>query len=349
MTDCATLLVADALGIFAQHGLQVALCREAGWATVREKMLNAELDAAHAPASMVFEMTYGLGVMPVPSHTGLVMALNGNAVTLSNELWELGVRDAPSLKRIIDQHRGKRTFTFAGVLNYSSQHYLMRKWLRSGGIDPDRDVNIAIVPPPLVASCLQNGHLDGFCVAEPWSSLSLLNEQGWCAALTSELDPKHVEKVFMVRSDFDHDREEEHLRLIASLIEAARYCDEPENRREVATILSHERYLDVPRSVLEPALVGPFYMGKDRHAPADDAIIFHREDAGRPTVAKGQWVLDEIRAHGLAKAGAALRLSNIPTVFREDLFDKALSHLKRNQLPTTESRPGKEAAALTLP
>lgn len=326
MTDCATLLVADALGLFERHGLQVRLCREAGWATVREKMLNCELNAAHAPASMVFEMTCGLGVVPVPSQTGLVMALNGNAITISNELYEMGVRDAKSLKSVVERYRGKRKFTFAGVLNFSSQHYLMRKWLRSGGIDPDNDVNIAIVPPPLVSSSLKKGYLDGFCVAEPWSSLSLLKQEGWCTTLTADFDPLHVEKVFMVRTDFDVERHEEHVLLVAALIEAAMFCDEPSNRGEVAAILSREPYLDIPLEVLKPALVGPFYRGHGVETAADNAIIFHRNDAGRPTPEKAQWVIDEIIAHDLGPKKTMSDSAMISQLYREDIFEEALRH-----------------------
>jgi ABC-type nitrate/sulfonate/bicarbonate transport system substrate-binding protein len=324
-TDCAPLVAAHELGLFARHGLRVQLRREAGWATVREKMLHGELDASQAPASMVFELSWGLGVVPVPTLTGLVTAHNGNAITLSNELWDLGARDAYSLRRIVDRLRGQRRFTFAGVLHYSSQHYLMRKWLRSGGIRPEIDVDITFLPPPQVHTCLREGHIDGYCVAEPWSSVGLLRGIGWCVTLTADFDPMHPEKVFMVRESFERDRHDEHVRLLAALIEAGRYCDEPRNRREVAAMLAQPDYIDVPRDVLENALVGPFRMGMDHECDAAAAIVFQRDDAGRPTEAKARWVLNEIGAHGLGRGLPNLTAGEIGEHFREDLYDAALA------------------------
>ncbi len=324
LTDCAPLIAAHELGIFARHGLHVQLRREPGWATVREKMLHDELDASQAPASMIFELSWGLGVVPVATLTGLVTAHNGNAITLSNELWDLGVRDAYSLRLLVDRLRGQRRFTFAGVLHYSSQHYLMRKWLRSGGIRPEVDVDITLLPPPQVHTCLREGHIDGYCVAEPWSSVGLLRGIGWCATLTADFDPMHPEKVFMVCARFERERHEEHVRLIAALIEAARYCDDPANRADLVALLAQPHYIGVPREVLENALIGPFRMGMECQCDASRAIVFQRNDANRPTEEKARWVLNEITAHGLGRGLPELTSAEIREHYREDLYAEAL-------------------------
>lgn len=324
LTDCAPLVMAQELGLFERHGLDVRLSREVGWATVREKMLHGELDAAHAPASMVVEMTCGLGVVPVPSLTGLVMAHNSNAITLSNELYDLGAHDPASLKSVVDSHRGTRRFTFAGVLKYSSQHYLMRRWLQSGGIDPDRDVDIAIVPPPLVSDCLEKGFIDGYCVAEPWSSFGLLRGIGRGVALSANLDPKHPEKIFMVLSEFEHDHPDEHRRLLAALIEAGRWCDQPANRSGLATLLAAPHYLGVPVNALKNALVGPYHLGPDRSIPATEAILFHHHGLDRPGPEKAAWILREIYQHGLGQDLSQLSAADVARLFRADIYDQAL-------------------------
>lgn len=336
LTDCAPLVVAHEMGLFVRRGLDVRLSREAGWSTVREKMLHGELDAAHAPASMVFEISHGLDVAPVPCLTGLVLAHNGNAIAVSNELHDLGVTDASLLGQVVAHYRGRRRFTFAGVLKYSSQHYLMRRWLRSGGIDPDRDVDIAIVPPPLVAECMAQGHLDGYCVAEPWASVGLLRGTCRCLALSADFDPMHPEKVFMVRNDFELDRHEEHVLLISALIEAARWCDKPANRPALATLLASRPYLGVPVEAARNALIGPYRMGGKQTADAAQAIVFGREDAGRPSEAKARWVIQEIRAHGLGQALPQMTQERVAALFREDLYEEALAlmpPLKTNGRP----------------
>lgn len=321
MTDCAPLVVAQELDLFKKYGLSVDLRREPGWATIREKMYHRELDAAQAPASMVFELSWGLGGMFCECITAFVTALNGNAITLSNELWEMGVRGGDSLREVIRSEQHRR-FTFAGVLRYSSQNYLMRHWLKAHGIEPNVDVDIAIVAPPQVHDCLKHGYLDGYCVAEPWSSIGLLQGVGWCATLTSDFATKHLEKVFMVTKAFHDEDPDRHVALLMALREAAMMCDDPDWRAELARILSKDAYVGVNEDVLMNALGGSFKMGKDRSVPADDAILFYREDANRPSVGKAEWVLNEISLHDLEKSAKSHSRIDIEQCYREDIYDR---------------------------
>jgi ABC-type nitrate/sulfonate/bicarbonate transport system substrate-binding protein len=324
MTDCAPLVIAQELGYFSKHGLDVELCREPGWATIREKIYHRELDAAQAPGSMVFELSWGYGGMYCQCITAFVTALNGNAITLSNELWEMGVRDGKTLRQVIQDNPSRR-FTFAGVLKYSSQNYLMRHWLMSHGIDPDRDVDMVIVAPPQVHDCLKHGYLDGYCVAEPWSSIGLLQGIGWCTTLSSDFSPMHLEKVFMVTEAFHNEDPDRHISLLLALSEAARYCDAPENRSELSQILSAEQFVGVSAKTLNNALVGPFQMGMGRSTPADQAIVFYDNDANRPTAAKARWVLDEIGLHQLQPAARDFSTNDIQKCFREDIYESVLA------------------------
>lgn len=320
--DCAILIAAQELGLFRKHGLSVRLTREVGWATIREKLLHEELDAAAAHASMLFSIYCGLGVVRRSCLTGMLLGFNGSAITLSNELWDLGVRDAASLGRVIRENPSNRPFTFGVVLELSSQNYNLRKWLRSGGIDPDRDVRVAVVPSAIVYECYRAGHLDGYCVAEPWNSAAALSGNGWVAATTSEIEPQHPEKVLLVLQEFAEKREEEHLRMIAALIEAGRYCDVPENRPELARMLAQPAYFDVNRELLTNALVGPYQTGHgDRRV--DDFVIYDTLKAGVPTRAKGKWVFDLVRTLGGEQSSKVLRSEMIAKVFREDIFQQA--------------------------
>ena len=325
MTDCAPLVMAQELGLFEKYGLSVQLCREPGWATIREKISHGELDAAQAPASMVMELSFGYGSPVTPCITAFVTAHNGNAITLSNELWELGVRDGESLAKLIHDNPNRK-FTFAGVLRYSSQNYLLRHWLLSHGIKPGKDVKMAIVAPPQVHDCLKGGYLDGYCVAEPWSSVGLLKDVGWCTTLTSDFSPMHPEKVFMVTEAFHEADPDRHLALLQALTDAAIYCDQPENRAELATILARPEYVDVPVEALNNALVGPFQMGMNREVSSEDAIVFHRYEANRPSLQKAKWVLDEMFLHKLQGQQTMPTRSEILSCFREDIFEQLLSH-----------------------
>jgi ABC-type nitrate/sulfonate/bicarbonate transport system substrate-binding protein len=348
--DCAILIAAQELGLFRQHGLDVRLSREVGWATIREKLLHEELDAAAAHASMLFSIYCGLGVVRRPCLTGMLLGFNGSAITLSNELWDLGVRDAASLGRVVRERNGSRQLTFGVVLELSSQNFNLRKWLRSGGIDPDKDVRVAVVPSAIVYDCYRAGHLDGYCVAEPWNSAAALSNSGWVAATTSEIEPQHPEKVLLVLQDFAEKREEEHLRMIAALIEAGRYCDQPENRRELARMLAQPAYFDVSRELLTNALVGPFESGRGRRV-VNDFVIYDTLKSGVPTRVKGRWVFDLVRSLGGEKSQAVLRPEMIAKVFREDIFQRATALCGKYPPPGPPflESPGAPDAAPLLP
>ncbi|HEY2081844.1 MAG TPA: CmpA/NrtA family ABC transporter substrate-binding protein, partial [Verrucomicrobiae bacterium] len=320
--DCAVMVAAQELGLFGKYGLAVRLRREVGWATIREKLLHEELDAAAAHASMLFSIYCGIGVVRRSCLTGMLLGYNGSAITLSKELWDLGVRDAASLGEAIRRHKGKRAFTFGVVLELSSQNFNLRKWLRAGGIDPDRDVRTVVIPSALVYETFRAGHLDGYCVAEPWNSAAALDGTGWIAATTSEIEPDHPEKVLLVLRDFAERRQEEHLRMIAALIEASRFCDEPESRPELARMLSPPQYFDVDRALLANALVGPFESGQGRRS-VKDFVIYDSRRAGAPTRARGKWVFDLVQKIGGNESNPALRSEIISKIFREDIFRKA--------------------------
>jgi ABC-type nitrate/sulfonate/bicarbonate transport system substrate-binding protein len=329
--DCAVVIAAQELGLFRDYGLSVRLRREVGWATIREKLLHEELDAAAAHASMLFSIYCGIGVVRRSCLTGLLLGFNGSAITLSKDLWNMGARDAASLGKIIQEHKGKRTFTFGVVLELSSQNFNLRKWLRSGGVDPDRDVRVAVIPSALVYDTFRAGHLDGYCVAEPWNSAAALNGAGWVPSTTSEIEPNHPEKVLLVLQDFAEKREEEHLRMIAALIEASRFCDVPENRAELVRMLARTEYFDISRSMLANALVGPFESGLGRRV-VKDFVIYDALKTGAPSRVKGKWVFDLVQTIGGNGSIPALRSEIIPKIFREDIFRQALELSKSPEL-----------------
>ena len=325
LTDCAPLVMAQELGLFQKFGLRVVLSRELGWATVRDKIIHRELDAAHAVAGMPFAATLGLGSIPCDCLTGLVLNLHGNAITLSNELWNRGVRDGASLRAEIQKERGRKTFTFGVVYPFSSHHFLLRAWLARAGIAPDRDVRMVVVPPPQMVANLKAGHLDGFCVGEPWNSVAVQSRAGWCMAASAELDHGHPEKVLMARRDFSEKRNEEHLALIAALLEACRFCDAPENHDAVAATLARREYVGATESALRRGLSGELDFGHDLRRTVPDFTVFHRDDANEPCGRKAAWVIQHLRESGLHPDAGTLNFALGRKVFRQDLFEKALA------------------------
>jgi ABC-type nitrate/sulfonate/bicarbonate transport system substrate-binding protein len=328
LSDCAPLVMAHELGLFKKHGLNVALSRELGWATIRDKIIHGELEAAHAVAGMPVAATLGLGSIPCDCLTALVLNLHGNAITLSNELWEKGVRDGATLREEITRSRREKTFVFGVVYPFSSHNFLLRDWLTGAGINPDRDVRIVVVPPPQMAANLKAGNLDGFCVGEPWNSVAVQSHVGWCVATSAELAPGHPEKVLMVRRDFARKRDEEHLALVAALLEACEFCDAPDHREQIIATLAQPAYVNVPAAALRRGFSAEFDFGHGevRHVPNFD--VFHRHNANEPSGDKAAWILQRLRASGLCKDVSVLNSELGRRIFRTDLFAQvvALSH-----------------------
>jgi ABC-type nitrate/sulfonate/bicarbonate transport system substrate-binding protein len=323
LADCAPLVMAQELGLFRKYELHVALHRELGWATVRDKVIHGELDAAHALAAMPVAATLGLGSIKCDCLTALVLNLHGNAITLSNDLWRAGVREGASLRVEVNRLRHQKTLTFGVVSQFSSHHFLLRQWLMAAGIYPERDVRIVIVPPPQMVANLKARHLDGFCVGEPWNSVAVQSRAGWCVTTSAELAPGHPEKVLMVRREFAENNAEQHIALVAALLKACEFCDAPENREELVSVLSRPEYVNASPAALLRGFSGKFDFGENHMRTVRDFSVFHRDNANEPSGDKAAWVLQLIRASGQYPEPSALNFAFGRKIFRTDIFEKA--------------------------
>jgi NitT/TauT family transport system ATP-binding protein len=310
--------VARELGLFSKHGLEVTLTRELGWASIREKLLYQDLDAAQAPAPMLFRMIYGLDGKPCNVFTSYYLNAGGNAVTLSAALRRMGVRSAADLKRLVRSKHPERLI-FAVVSLYSCHYFLLRRWLLSGGIDPEKEVLIAVLPPDQMLSSLQNGHIEGFCSGEPWNSAAVQAGAGWCPSTSVSLAPAHPEKILLTRSAFAERWPDEHAALLRSVDEACQWCEDPANRPSLVDLLGSCRWFRDSRAALRPALLGPFDCGDGNRVAAADLLRFHGPAINAPTEEKSNWLLAQMRHAKLLTAEHAPQ-----GAFRPDLLEEAL-------------------------
>jgi ABC-type nitrate/sulfonate/bicarbonate transport system substrate-binding protein len=342
LCDSAPLIIAKELGLFADHGLKVKLSREVGWATIRDKIFFGELDAAHALAPMVFAARLGLKGPPTECVAALVLNLHGNAITLSRSLAD-AARIAGGLGAFVAGRRGQLVFGIPFLL--SSHHFLLRSWLKSLGLDPDGVAQFVVVPPPQMPMNLKAGHLDGYCVGEPWNSIAVLANCGVITATSAEIAPLHPEKVLMVPRDFADSRKEEHKQLVAALVKACRFCDLPENRGQVIEILSQKQYLDAPVEALRPGLTGKLDRGDGHFEQSDDFTIFARNNTNEPSADKAAWILEGLRSANLCKAPKALNRRLEQEAFSAQTFDEAL-RLSETQHDDENKRALQAAPAL---
>jgi len=320
VNDCAPLILAHESGLFEKYGLKVELQREQSWKGIHDKVIAGQLDAAHAPGTLPFLARLGLTSEPCNCVTGLVLSLQGNAITISNELVKRGVHDAASLRDVIRRDAGKRTYTFGVVLPFSSQHFLLCQWLQSAKINPYAEVRIVTASPSEMFPLLSLGYLDGYCAGEPWTSVAEHAGLGHCVATSATLAPLHPEKVLMVREDFAEKQADEHERLIAALIEASEICDQPDNRSDLCRLLARPEYVDAPVECLQPGLIGPFGTHDTGLFSLHGLHVFNRCRANAPTAARASWIIKHFHNYLRWR----VRPAGMDKIFRPDIFRRAL-------------------------
>jgi len=341
LTDCAAFVVALECGFFLENGLDVDLSMESSWATIRDKVSVGELDAAQMLAGMPIAASLGLAGVPTPMLTALSLDLNGNGITVSRALYlemraRSGVadgdrlpRDAAALRQVVAARaeRGLPKLTFGVVYPVASHNYELRYWMAAAGIDPDRDVNIVVVPPPHMVRHLEAGRIDGYCVGEPWNSLAIRRGIG-CTVITNfELWNNNPEKVLGVTEDWARQHPATHAALIRSLVAACAWMDEPRNRDQVAEILSRPEYLGLDVDLVRMPLTGRVRLTPDGE-PVDipDFNVFHRYAANFPWRSHAVWFLTQMLRWG--QITDPLDLGEVSRrVYRTDLYRDAVAGL----------------------
>jgi nitrate/nitrite transport system substrate-binding protein len=331
LVDCAPLAIAHAGGFFARYGLDVELSREPSWANIRDKVFIGALDGAHMLAAMPLSASLGLGGLPpVPMIVPAVLNLNGNAITVSSALWEqmaqasdqAALAPGRALRIVVERRRamGAPPLVFAVVFAYSSHNYLLRFWLGQAGIDPDRDVRIVFVPPPLMPANLSARHIDGFCVGEPWNQRIVDLRAGRIVASTAEIWSNHPEKVFAVAQSWADQNPNALRAVVAAIVEAARWMDEPGNRAEAARVLAGPAYVNAPEEIVAAAMTGrPRFDGDGPALSRPDYIVFHRYAANFPWRSQAAWTLGQMRRWGQLPDAVDID-ALVARVYRPDIY-----------------------------
>lgn len=321
LSDCAPIAVAQETGIFDRYGLNIVLSRELGWASVRDKIFYGDLDAAQSIAGIAFALSMGFNELRCEIAVPLILNLHGNAITLSNDIKPSDIGNGEGLQAFITNSWKKdRPFTLAATHRFSSHHILLYQWLRRHGLSCPADVEIIFLPPPLMPRHLKAGHIDGYCVGEPWNSESILAGTGWSPATSSDLSHGHPEKVLLISGRFLQESKDESIALIAALLEACKLCQEPSFRNDLISILALKDYTGASEEVLRNSLGNHFNTGVGS-ANASAFHIFHGDSVNRPTVDKASWILAGLRSIGTLPD---ITCGSLTRIYREDLFHSAM-------------------------
>lgn len=301
LTDCAPLVIAKEKGLFQKYGLeQVNLVREPSWKAIADGISTERLDAAQMVAGMPLALTLGIGgKAPMPMVTALVMSRNGNAITLSRKFYDRGVRNIEGFKAELELTKDK-VHTLAAVHPASMHNLMLRHWLAMGGIDPDRDVSIVMIPPTQMVSALKAGTIDGYCVGEPWNTRAVQEELGFVIATDLDIWAGHLEKVLGVREDWAEQYPATHLALVKALLEACEYCDDFRNREELVQLLAQPEYVGANPDYIRPGLVSPYSRGMGEEP---ESLLrynqFYVDQTNCPYRTEGLWIMTQLARWGI--------------------------------------------------
>lgn len=304
LTDAAPLLVAEELGFFARHGVAIRLSQTAGWAALRDRVAFGGFDGAQMLSPLPIALRIGLGGVQRDTVVGATLGLNGNVLTLSKPLaMELAdgkplyPMPAEMLAGAITRRRaqGRPDLVIAVVFPFSSHNYLLRRWLASGGIDPETDLRLVVVPPSEMPTRMADGDIDGFCVGEPWGSRAVDLDVGRIVLATADIWPDHPEKVLVFPADLVARDRPLVVAGVAAVIEAGRWIAAPGNLPATVDILCRRALPSIPREIVSLALEGRFLAGSGE-TPTKTAPLRVSQDVTYPDPAHGRRWLAEMRA-----------------------------------------------------
>ncbi|NJR38763.1 MAG: ABC transporter substrate-binding protein [Leptolyngbyaceae cyanobacterium CSU_1_4] len=349
LTDCAPLVIAKEKGLFAKYGMtDVSVEKQTSWAVTRDNLeLGARgggIDGAHILTPMPYLMTTGKitkGNNPVPMSILARLNTDGQGISLSNDYKDLKVgTDSSVLKARIDAAKAAGSQFKCAVTFPGGTHDLwMRYWLAAGGIDPEKDVDIVVIPPPQMVANMETKSMDAFCVGEPWNGRLVSKQLGFSALTTGEMWKAHPEKAFTMRADWVEQNPKAAKALTMAIQEAQIWCDEPGNKEEMCKIIAADKYIKAPaKDILERAK-GNFDFGNGRKLENSDLLMkFFKEDSSYPFKSHDAWFVSENIRWGSLPADTNVN-QLVDQVNREDIWKEAAKAIGQEAaIPKSTSR-----------
>lgn len=334
LNDAAVLVAARDMGFAEAEGLDLELVRTTSWATLRDRLVFGQVHAAQMLAPLAIAVTLGLSQQPAALAAPYKLNVNGNMLVMATNFAQ--ALDQSVAARLADPLGTAHDFAAAiglwrrkpiiGVVHRFSSHSMMlRYWLASAGIDPDRDVVLRVLPPSLTVEALRAGEIDGFIAGEPWGSAAVEEGLAETVAIGERIWQRGIEKILAFREAWLEDNAETVDRLLRALARAAVWCDNPANHSALAALLANPRYVDQPAELIGRALSGQI-VARSGEAPIahPDFMLFAREATFFPWRSQALWIYSQLvrwkmvehSPDNAAKAGA---------VFRPDIFRRALA------------------------
>jgi ABC-type nitrate/sulfonate/bicarbonate transport system substrate-binding protein len=350
LIDAAALITAVEKGFTGAEGLDVTLVREVSWSNVRDKLNIGLFDAAHLLAPVPIASSLGLGHIKVPIVVPLNLSLNGNAITVSPALDAAIMSEidgdrldpmatARALSRVVAARRrnGSEPLTFGMTFPFSTHNYQLRFWMAAGGVNPDEDVRLVVLPPPFMVGSIASGQVDGFCVGAPWNSIAVDRNVGRILHFGSDIVLRAAEKVLAARQHWAEKNPLALAGLVRAVFRAAEFVEAPHNRNEVAQILARAEYIGVDAEVILRTLEGRLKIATDGTIRESKRyMLLAKEDASMPDPVQAAWLYAQmVRWRQTAFSPEALKTAQ--DVFRPDLYAAAFGMQGQTHRDTTHS------------
>jgi nitrate/nitrite transport system substrate-binding protein len=328
LTDSAPLIIALEKGYFAKYGMKdVSVTKQTSWAVVRDNLaLGSEkggIDGSHILTPMPYIMSTAAN--PTPMYILGRLNTDGQGISIANDFADLKLAtDSSPLKaKVAERAAAGNKFKVAVTFPGGTHDLWMRYWLAAGGINPDADVDLVVVPPPQMVANMETKTMDAFCVGEPWNDRLITRKLGYSAVTTGELWKNHPEKSFTMRADWVDKHPKAAKALMAAIQEAQIWCDKDENKEEMCKIISADKYVKAPVADLIDRARGNFDMGNGRTLQNSDLLMkFWREDAAYPFKSHDTWFITENMRWGKFDANTDAK-ALVDKVNRSDIWQEA--------------------------
>ena len=330
LTDCASVVMAHELGYFRKYGLDVEVTKEASWASVRDKLMTGELQAAHCLFGMPFSVFNGIGG-PAGKELKIAMVLNNNgqAITLANDLSAAGYLNYKGVPAALAALAKKEEVSFAMTFPGGTHDMWLRYWLAASGVDQSK-VKIITIPPPQMVANMKVGNMDGFSVGEPWNGVAVKQKIGFTHIASQDIWKHHPEKALVCNPDFAATRRPELKLVMKAVLEASQWLDNMGNRSQAARVIGGPAYVNAPADVIDARLMGDYDLGiaPGKHQYKDDTMTYYRDgNVNFPRYAHGVWFMTQYVRFGYLKAlpdtlGVAKRL------IMQDLYKEVAREMK---------------------
>lgn len=365
LTDMAPLAIAKEKGFFEDEGLFVSVEAQSNWKNVLDRVIDGQLDGSHMLAGQPIAAGAGFG-RQAELVTPFSMDLNGNGITVSNDVWSKMKPNVPAdsegkpihpikadaLKPVIKEYRNSgKPFKMGMVFPVSTHNYEIRYWLAAAGIHPgmytannvqgqiDAEVLLSVTPPPQMPATLESGTIYGYCVGEPWNQQAVFKGIGVPVTTNYDIWKNNPEKVFVMTKKFVDENPNTAIAVTKALIRAGKWLDEPSNRPEAVKILSMSQYVGAPEEVLANSMTGTFEFEKGDKREMPDFNVFYRYNATYPFYSDGIWFLTQMRRWGqIPEAKTADWYgTTIKDIYRPDIWKKAADLLvAEGQIPASD-------------